>query len=232
MLSITKRSALKVSGSMLIVNEGSVSLIDTLLNELHVVMPDTTIIGPLRLGYEEVRGGGYTCRFSDSVTTKKGFYISSIDNEIRIRDEYHDWTHYEVVTRMKKRIELANRFALNSLDHLFVIDDAGLLKVYDTDNYTYEGGTDPHPLLLTGITKNIGESDCIITIDEHDHVYISYDAETTITVYNSDCSSVLTILEADSDIHAIKVVGKRLYVACADELVIFDIKMKKKSSRR
>ena len=224
MVSFELLKSIEINASILIVNKDSVSVIDSYTNSLSIVLPNYTVVGPCLLGFEDTRDGTDMMNFSDSVTTDKGFYISSFRHDVRIRDEYHDQMHYEVVRRDCKIFTLGT-FSLNSRNHLYTLDDDHLI-VYDANEYEYSGGTNPCPLKkVFEVQLEDEEQQRYLTIDTFDNVYTAADGGHHVNVYDSSCNKIIATIDAPSDVCSIKAVGDKLYVGTCESLEIYHIKM-------
>ena len=206
-------------------NNGVIFGVDSYHSDVSIITPSGDIQCSFGLGFEEQN----QFSFSRSYLLSHGLYISSYDShddcwysqrhQIRVRSDYEDQGHYEVLYNANSLIN--NKFAVNSKGHVYIIEDNKVLIWRDLKNFQYEGGTKAFTLETLFCAKNRLDH---VTIDDNDTVFLTENGY--LKIYNADFTLQFEspICDKQEEYYSILCVGSRLYVCREDYMFeIYDI---------
>lgn len=135
-------------------NNGVIFGMDSYTSDMSIISSNGDILHSLNLGFED----GNQFVFSNSTKLLSGVYISSHERscncnsdceacnhyEIRMRPDYDDKHHFEVLYRDK--CWLSNRFGVNSSGHVYILEGKQVKIYLDANSMTYQGGTRKYEL--------------------------------------------------------------------------------------
>ena len=144
---------------------------------MSIISSNGEILQSFNLGFED----GNQFVFSNSTKLLSGVYISSHErscncnsnceacnhHEIRIRPDYDDKLHFEVLYRDK--CWLSNRFGVNSSGHVYILEGTQVKIYLHANSMTYQGRTRKYGLDTIYTSK---EELTHITIDDNDTIFL------------------------------------------------------------
>ena len=198
--------------SSLYFNNGVLFGVDSYHSDMSIISPSGEILHNFNLGFEEEN----QFVFSKSAELPSGVYVSSFESsnvcqktkhEIRMRDEYEDQGHYEVLFRSDDW--LTDRFAVNSLGHIYILEGNNVKIYRDANNLKYEGGVAKYELDTIHTSE---ERLTHIAIDENDTIFLVEGGK--LKIYNSDFTQQYESPLSDEieEYYSILCANHRLYV--------------------